>query len=116
MGASKEYAQVTSNHLLVGTWVEEENPVDTTTVVYTITVRAGRFRVSGVDESDGVALHISDTTWDGEKLCFMSLFPSTNHKASHEFWLTRKVRVSHTVRYSDEDGSHTVNEVWKKRV
>ena len=105
-----------STHPLVGTWVEEENPIDTTTVVYTITARDGHFRVSGADESDGVALKISNTRWDGEKLSFMSFFPPTTHKASHVFQITAAGRAKHTVRYSDEYGDHTVEEVWKKRL
>jgi hypothetical protein len=110
--ASKRRAKVNSSHPLVGTWVEKENPF---TVVYTITARAGRFRVSGVDESGGIALRISNTIWDGEILRFVSLFPPTKHQAYHEFWLTRKGRGKHKVSYSDEDGNHMINETWKKR-
>jgi hypothetical protein len=113
--ASKDHEKVNSNHPLVGAWVEQGNPHDTTPVVYTTTARAGRFRVSGVDESDGVPLRISNTTWNGEQLRFVSLFPPTKHEASHEFWLTTPGRGRHKIRYSDEDGNHTINEVWKKR-
>ena len=108
-------ALVDSSHPLVGTWIEEENPFDTTAVVYTIVVRAGRFRVSGVDESDGVSLRISNTTWDGERLRFVTFFPPTQHEATHEFWVTRKGRARHKVTYSDGYRNHTINEVWKKR-
>jgi len=114
-GASHEDAKVNSSHPLVGTWVEEENPFNTSTVVYTIKARKGSFCVRGVEEFDGVALRISSTSWDGERLRFVSLFPPTKHKASHEFWLTRRGRARYKVSYSDEDGKHTVSEVWKKR-
>ena len=107
-----ERAIINSSHPLVGVWVEED-PIQTTAVVYTIKARAGRFGVSGVDESDGVALRISNTTWDGERLRFVTIFPPTKHKADHEFWLTRKGRARHKVKY--EGGSHTVNETWTKR-
>ena len=112
---SKVHTVVDPNHPLVGTWIEEENPIHATTVVYTIRARAGRFWVSGLDESDGVSLRISDTTWDGERLRFVTLFPPTKHRASHEFWVTRKGRGKHKVRYSDEYGNHLTNENWKKR-
>lgn len=114
-GASHEDAKVNSSHPLVGTWVEEENSFNTTAVVYTIKARKGRFCVRGVDESEGVALRISSTSWDGERLRFVSFFPPTRHKASHEFWLTRRGRARHEVSYSDKDGNHTASEVWKKK-
>jgi hypothetical protein len=112
---SKRDVIVSSGHPLVGTWIEEENPILTTSVVYTITATEGRFCVSGVDESDGVVFNISNTRWDGERLYFVSLFPTTNHEASHVFQIAGRGRARHTVSYSDEYGDHTVHEVWKKR-
>jgi hypothetical protein len=106
---------VNSTHPLVGIWVEEENPFDTTTVAYTVEARSGGFNVSGVDECDGIALQISNTTWDGENLRFLSVYPPTQHKANHEFQLTGNRRAKHTVSYSDEYGHHRIDEVWKKR-
>ena len=103
------------DHRLVGTWIEVENSIADTTVVYTITVNAGRFCVSGIDESDGVSLRVSHVSWDGEKLRFMTLFVPTMHEAKHEFWLRREGVAAHTTAYSDEHGQHTVNEIWKKR-
>ena len=70
--------------------------------------------MSGLDEDNGVALRISNISWDGEILRFVSLYPPTKHKARHDFRLTGKRRARHDVTYSDEDGEHTVREVWRK--
>jgi hypothetical protein len=113
--APKEGKAVGLTHPLVGVWVEEEHPVYTTTVVFTIAAKEGGFLVSGVDESDGVELNILNVFWDGEELHFESLFPPTNHRAVHGFSLTRRAHAKHTVSFSDEDGDHTVTELWKKR-
>jgi hypothetical protein len=101
-------------HPLVGTWVQEENSINVTSVVYTIKARAGLFSVSGKDQAGGVAVRISNTTWDGEKLRCVAIYPSTKHRASHEFWLTGKDWAGHKIQYSDEHGNHTVNEIWKR--
>src|SRR5258708_951810 len=85
---AKRAVTVGSDHPLVGTWVEEGNPFNATTVVYTITAQDGHFCVSGVDESDEVILSITKTSWDGEELHFVSLFPPTNHISNHAFLLT----------------------------
>jgi hypothetical protein len=114
MKRSQNRAAAVTGHPLVGVWVEEGNPIDTTTVVYTITEVGESLSVSGVDQSDGIALSISNTVWDGEGLHFVSLFPPSQHQASHEFVLVDTGRARHRVSYSDEDGNHTVNEVWKK--
>jgi hypothetical protein len=107
---------VNSGHPLVGAWVEEGNPIDTTTVVYTISAKQGRFSVIGVDESDGVVLKISSVRWDGERLSFVSLFPLTHHKATHVLLMPIRGRTRHTTSYSDDDGDWTTNEVWKRRL
>ena len=99
---------------LIGTWVQESNPVHTTKVVYTIAVENGRFGVRGVDEGDGVALIVSASTWDGEILRFATLFPPTQHKARHEFKVVGRGCARHVTSYSDEDGDHVVEEVWRK--
>ena len=70
---------------LIGKWVEEPNRFDTATVVYTIRKRQSRVYVTGVDESDGIALKISRTEWDGRRLRFVSLSPPTKHRAAHEY-------------------------------
>lgn len=89
-------------------------PIHTTTVVYIMAVKERRFLVSGLDESDGIALRISNTRWDGDHLYFVSLFPPTNHKAHHVFRLIGKARASHEVNFSDEEVNFTDNEVWKR--
>ena len=70
----------------------------------------------GVDESDEVVLKISSVRWDGERLSFVSLFPPTNHKATHILLMPLRRRIRHTVSYSDDDGDRTINEVWKRRL
>ena len=104
---------INSSHPLVGTWFEEWNPINVTSVAYTIKARAGRFNVSGKDKDGGVVLRISKTTWDGEKMRFVSIYPPTKHKAHHEFWLTEKGRARHRVEYMDEYGTRTENESWR---
>ena len=96
--------------------MENENPILTSTVTYTITVKQGRFCVSGVDESDGTVLAISNVSWDSTALRFVSLFPPTNHQAHHVLRLIRAERVQHEVSYSDEDGEHVSHELWRKRL
>lgn len=94
--------------------MEESNHVHTTAVVYTIAIENGCSCVRGVDESDGVELIVSASTWDGEILCFATLFPPTQHKASHELKVDGKGRARHVTSYSDEDGDHVIEEVWRK--
>ena len=91
------------------------DPIYTTTVVYTIAAERGEISVSGLDESDGVDLVISNVSWDGKTLRFESFFPPTNHRAIHALSGTKKDRAKHTVTYSDEGGNHTVTESWKKK-
>jgi hypothetical protein len=81
------------SHPLVGTWGGVQNPVLTTTVTYTVRIRKGCFYVSGLDEDNGVALRISNISWDGEILRFVILYPPTKHKARHDFLLRGKARL-----------------------
>jgi hypothetical protein len=111
---SRKSAAVYPNHPLIGTWAEKGKKGDITPVVYTIALKNGLLSVSGLDESDGTALRISHSRWDGESLHFVSLYPPTKHKATHEL-LLRKGTAKHTTSWSDEDGDQTVVEVWKKR-
>lgn len=104
-----------SRHPLAGTWEQQPNSFHTTSVVYTINATNDRFVVSGVDESNGNLFKISRTGYNGETLRFTSLFPPTNHKAKHVFRLLGKGRASHLVSYTDEDGSYTEQERWRKR-
>ena len=111
----KKRPGVPSKHPFVGTWTQTENSFHRTTVVFTVAVEAGRFLVTGVDESDGTVFKISNTRWDGKCLRFISLFPPTNHKAKHSFHLIGKGRVNHKVTCPYEEGTYTVDEKWEKR-
>jgi len=70
----KKSVTLSSNHPLVGVWMEKENPEYISPCMLTITVEDGQFSLREVDESDGVALQISNISWDGERLQFMTLF------------------------------------------
>ena len=111
----KPAPRVSATHPLVGVWEETDNDFYRTKVVYQITVKRGRLHVSGVDESDGVALRVSGTNWDGRSLHFRTFFPPTNHTAQHEFRASRNGRSTHKVSYSDEDGTHMIREIWKRK-
>jgi len=104
-----------STHCLVGTWTQEENTFFVTPVVYTIAIKDGRFVISGVDESDGVALEISNVSWDGERLRFVSRFALTNHKSKHALRLIGKDKISHRIIHPSEDGPCTDDERWVRR-
>ena len=114
-GSKRPRAKVNPSHALIGTWEEEPNTADTTTVVYRIAVKGRAIVISGVDESDRTALRISDIRWNGKQLRFVSLYPPTKHKALHVFRLTAKGRASHTTTYTDDEGTWTSKEPWKKR-
>jgi hypothetical protein len=86
-----------SNHPLVGTWEEQENPVYQTSVVYEIKVADGHLWVSGKDEETGKYLTVSGVVWDGEALRFTTYFPPTRHRATHVMRVTRSGRATHDV-------------------
>jgi hypothetical protein len=111
----KKAPHVPSTHPFIGTWVQTENPFHRTTVVFTVTVKAGHFLVRGVEEEDHTTFKISRVKWDGECLRFVSLFPPTNHKAEHVFRLIGRGRINHNVTYTDEEGTYTDDERWEKR-
>ena len=102
-------------HSFVGTWEEAQNTLDATPVVYTIALKGSSFVISGVDESDDSTLRISGVSWDGRQLRFNSLYPPTNHRASHVFRLTTKNRATHTTTYTDDEGTWGGREKWRKR-
>ena len=113
--AHKKHAYTKSDHPLAGIWEQEDNPFHTTTVIYEVGVRKGCFVVRGRDEEDGTALRISRVTWNGRQLSFSSVFPPTNHKATHILRLIGRTKARHEVSYSDEDGTFVDEEVWRKR-
>jgi len=96
-----------SGHPLLGTWEQVDNPLHKTSVVYTITIVAGDFVVSGRDEADGKPLKVSKIKWDGESLHFATFFPPTRYSARHVMQLVARGRANRQV-----DGDR---EVWKKR-
>jgi len=96
-----------SGHPLVGTWEQVDNPFHKTSIVYTITIVAGDFVVSGRDEADGKPLKVSKIKWDGGSLHFTTFFPPTRYSARHVMQLVARGRANHQV-----DG---YREVWKKR-
>jgi hypothetical protein len=49
-------------------------------------------------------------------LRFKSLYPPTNHRASHVFRLTAKNRAIHTTTYTDDEGTWGGREQWRKRI
>ncbi len=106
-----------SNHPLVGTWEEETNSSGTTTtVLYTVFVKQGKFGVSAIDEEDGTVLRISQTKWDGKALHFTSLYPPSNHRARHVLGALSKGKMSHDISCTYVDGEFfSGREVWTKR-
>jgi len=96
-----------SNHRLVGTWEERENPVYKTPVVYEIELADGHFCVSGKDEDSGKRLTVSGIVWDGKALRFTTYFPPTRYRATHVMQVTRSGRAIHLVGKQ--------REVWVRR-
>jgi len=88
-------------------WEQIDNPFHKTSAVYTITIVAGDFVVSGRDEADGKPLKVSKIKWDGESLHFATFFPPTRYSARHVMQLVARGRANRQV-----DGDR---EVWKKR-
>ena len=101
----------------MGTWEEEPNSAGTTTtVVYTVFVKQGKFGVSARDGEDGTVLRVSQTKWDGESLHFTSLYPPSNHKAKHALRALSKRKMSHEISCTYADGEFfSGREVWTKR-
>jgi hypothetical protein len=108
---------VLADHPLTGTWEQEPNRTHTTSVVYTISIKNGRFRVTGRDEEDGTALRISQTRWDGASLHFTTEFPPTQHKAKHALKALSKKTMRHEVSGVYADGEVFCDqEIWQKKL
>lgn len=106
---------VDPKHPLAGTWEEEPNPNGTTTVVYTVLVKEGKFGVRARDRQDGIDFKISRIKWDGEALSFKSLYPPTMHSADHALRLLSKTKLSHYIDCTYADGdSFSGQEIWRK--
>ncbi len=84
---------ILAGHPLVGTW-RTEDPDD---LMARFVVRAGPrgFVVSGLDTHGGEPFVISDVSWDGKVLRFVSLMESTSHRVEHEFSVLDRDRIHH---------------------
>jgi len=104
-----------SKHPLVGTWEQEPNPNGTTSVLYSVVVKARKFLVTAKDRGDGTVLRISCVRWDGEALHFRTVFPPTNHESRHVLRSLSKGRISHDVACTYADGENfSDREFWKR--
>lgn len=112
----KKVETVSSKHPMVGRWEQGPSSHKRTTIVYSISVKQGKFVVTGKDSADGTAMKISRVKWDGYSLGFMSFYPRNQHTATVEF----EVRPKHKLRckvsgiyYGGEPFS--VVQVWTKK-
>jgi hypothetical protein len=80
-------------HPLVGTW--KDSDPDGSTARFTIRPTSNGFSVSGEDSHDGEPFVISDVSWDGKVLRFVSRMASTAHVVEHEFAILDRDRVRH---------------------
>ena len=111
--ALQPVAKVYSDHPFVGTWEEDPTTDTRTTVIYTVSVQQGRFRVAGRDGEDGNVLKISQVKWDGDSLRFTSFYPPGHHKAQHVLRLRSNGKMSHEVSGTYLDGeAFSELEVW----
>lgn len=107
--------KVDSTHPLVGTWEEEPNSPGTTTVLYTVFVKRGKFEVSARDREDGTELKISRVRWDGKALHFKSFYPPNTHTANHALRALSNSKLSHFISGTYADGeSFSDREIWRK--
>jgi len=83
--------RVTPKHPLVGSWETKEGY---SSAIFTISVKNGKFVVTGVDERDGEVFEISGVSWDGKLLQFTSLMPSTRYRTRHVFHMPKARRLT----------------------
>jgi hypothetical protein len=86
---------------LEGTWFHPE-----TSAEYTVRVLKTKISVSGVDVDDGEKFVVSDVLWDGTRLCFTTVMPSTKWRVTHRVTPNRGSTVRHEFTYV---------ETWKKK-
>jgi|HubBroStandDraft_1064217.scaffolds.fasta_scaffold01686_8 hypothetical protein len=103
MGASR----LRTNHPMVGTWEQLDNPFHKTSVLYEINVVDGKPTVRAWDEPDSQILEVSRVKWDGEGLHFTTFFPPTRYKTRHILQFVGRARASHQVGRD--------HEVWTRR-
>ena len=79
---------------LLGTWAHTL-PWDSDDYLaeYTVALKGNKLSVSGVDVNDGEKFKISGVTWDGRRLRFKSLMPSTGRIGLNEFRLKTNGKV-----------------------
>src|SRR5256885_368009 len=116
MVREKRVARVSATHPLVGTWEEEPKSGRRTTVIFTVSVKRGKFVVSGKDGEDGTTLKISQVKWNGESLRFTSFYPPGQHWAKNVLSLRSQEKMKFEVSGTYRDGEpFCVSEVWRKR-
>jgi hypothetical protein len=75
---------------LQGTWRHRG-----TSAEFTIRVLKTRIVVSGVDTNDGERFAVSDVSWDGKVLSFITLMPSTRWRVVHRVTPNRGSTIRH---------------------
>ena len=110
---ARSTSNVSNLHPFLGTWEEEPNIGGTTTVVYKVSVKGGRFAVTAWDSEDGTELKISQVKWNNDALRFTSIYPPGKHTANHVMRPRPKGKLNHTVSGIYADGeAFSVPEVW----
>jgi hypothetical protein len=107
--------QVSNRHSFLGTWEEEPNVGGTTTVVFEVSVKHGRFVVTAWDSEDGTELRISQVKWDGTALRFISFYPPGEHTAINAMRYRSKGKLNLRCSGTYADGEEfSLLEVWIK--
>lgn len=76
------HVRLALEHALVGVWVPDSSEAYTE---FSISVVDGAFQICGKSRFDGESFVISDVTWDGARVSFTSLMPSTGQVVRNEF-------------------------------
>ena len=97
--------QLNLSHPLVGTWCGEG---EDSRAEYTVAVRSEGFSITGIDSIDGEMFVISEVSWDGERLIFSSLMPSTGRRSTNIFRLISNDQVEYTFTFTE-------TEIWRKK-
>ena len=115
-GTIKKVARVSANNPMVGTWEQERSSRKRTTVVYTISIKQGKFVVSANDDAWGVRFKISRVKWDGSSLSFTSFYPRSQHTANVVFRVRSKRKLNCNVSGTYFDGElFSSMQVWTRK-
>jgi len=107
--------QVSNRHPFIGTWEEEPGVGGTTTVVFEVSVKHGRFVVTAWDSEDGTELRISQVKWDDSALRFTSFYPPGGHTAINAMRYRSKGKLNLRCSGTYADGEEfSLLEVWIK--